>query len=89
MTKHKPSQPLGGAVGASGVATVLAVCCGAHALALGALAGAALSIVLGIGGAVIAAVALVVFVLAVRRRRAEACSRRGSAHIPVQSDISG
>lgn len=68
---------------------MLAVCCGTHAIALGALAGVGLSAVFGIAGAVFAAVVVVVLALAVRRRRAEACRSTGRSGRVVSGDEMG
>ncbi|MDP9384487.1 MAG: hypothetical protein M3P50_04520 [Actinomycetota bacterium] len=70
----EPRTGLAAGVFSTGMLAMVVVCCGGHALLLGALGGLAFGSVLGIGGGVLAAVVLVAAVLIIRRRRAAACA---------------
>lgn len=58
---------------AAGAMTLVALCCGAHALLLGALGSVALGSVLGVGAGVLAAVLFAVALVGIRRRRTASC----------------
>jgi hypothetical protein len=58
---------------AAGAMALVVLCCGGHALLLGALGGVALGSVLGIGAGVLAAVLFAAAVFGLRRRRAASC----------------
>lgn len=60
---------------------MVAVCCGGHALVLGALGGVALGGAFGIGVGALAAVVLVAAVIVVRRRRAASCAVPSSERV--------
>lgn len=64
----------GKGVFSGGLLAVVAVCCGAHTLLLGALGGLALGGLMGVGAGALGAVVLVAGILFVRRRRAVACA---------------
>ncbi|MBA2637385.1 MAG: hypothetical protein H0U79_04035 [Solirubrobacterales bacterium] len=66
----EPELGLGADMFSGGMMTMVVVCCGGQALAVGALGGLALGGALGVGAGVLAAVLLVVGVVAMRRRRA-------------------
>lgn len=59
---------------AAGAMAVVALCCGGHAVLLGALGGVALGGVLGVGAGVLAAVVLAAALVGLRRRRAGSCA---------------
>ncbi len=57
-----------------GLLAVVAVCCGGHAVLLGALGGLALGGLFGVGAGALGAVLLVAGFVVVRRRRVAACA---------------
>lgn len=75
-SEDQPNLGSGSGVFSGGLLAMLVVCCGGHALVLGALGGLALGSVLGIGAGVLAAVLLVAGIVVMRRRRA-ACALPG------------
>ena len=82
--KRSEEHPDGrhGAFAAAGAMALVAVCCGAHLLLLGALGGLAVGSMPGVGAGALAAVLVVVAaVVSVRRRRASACEAHGDARL--------
>lgn len=82
-TSNEPRSGLSAGVFSGGVLAMVAVCCGGHAIILGALGGVALGGVFGIGAGALAAVVLVAALIVVRRRRAAACSRPSSGGVSL------
>lgn len=77
-TSKEPGPGLSAGVFSGGVLAMVAVCCGGHTIILGALGGAALGGVFGVGIGALAAVVLVAALVVVRRRRAATCTRPSS-----------